>query len=62
MSVNVLTSPIGSNAVTISVDRAAAMTKSPQRALTMALPLVISVAVFGSYMLMATDQQRNIYT
>ena len=62
MSVNVLSSPIGSNAVTNSFDRAAAMTKSPQRALTMALPLVIWVAVFGSYMLMATDQQRNRYT
>ena len=62
MSVKVLTSPVGSNDVTNYVDSAAAMTKSPRRALTMALPLVIWVALFGSYNLMATDQQRNIYT
>ena len=49
MSVNVLSSPVGSNAVTNYVDSAESMRKSPQRAMAIALPLVIWLAIFGSY-------------
>ena len=49
MSVDVLSSPVGSNAVTSYVDSAEYMRKSPRRALAIALPLVIWVATFGSY-------------
>ena len=41
MSVDVLSSPVGSNAVTSYVDSAEYMRKSPRRALAIALPLVI---------------------
>ena len=41
MSVKVLSSHVGSNAVTDSVDSAEYMRKSPRRALTIALPIVI---------------------
>ena len=41
MSVDVLSSPVGSNAVANYVDSAESMRKSPRRALAIALPLVI---------------------
>ena len=58
MSVKVLNSPVGSDAVTNSVDSAASIRKSPRRALTMALPLIIEERN-SVHMLLFTDQQRN---